>query len=227
MVSDDTEAVCTTPGGVGPMLFRIRSIREVARGMDVPRQARLAFETPRYLSPNATSSPRSGRASAVTLKSSRPMSNPRAIISELRSYLDDLASEVGKLQDQVERLQDKNEQLTQENKRLQQENKSLREEVTVVRLYQEVSEDEDVGEEPSSSVSRQALILYRELPAAFKFAEFFQIADQQDIDPAVAREALLQLLREDMLVQKGARIEKSEPASRRFEVEKHMQPSRL
>lgn len=154
------------------------------------------------------------------------MSKPRSIINELRSHLDDLATEVGKLQDQIERLHEKNEQLAQENTRLQQENKSLREEVTVVRLYREVSEEEDFEEEPGLSVPRHALILYRELPAAFKFAEFFQIADEQGIDPAVARDALLQLLREDMLVQKGARIEKSEPGAGQFEVQKHMQPSR-
>lgn len=155
------------------------------------------------------------------------MSKARAIINELRSRLDELAAEVGQLQDQVDRLHEQNEQLAQDNARLQQENKSLREEVTVVRLYREVSEEEDFGaEEPGQAISRSAFMLYRALPAAFKFAEFFQIADEQDIDPAVARDALLQLLREDMLVQKGARIEKSEPGSRRFEVEKHMQPSR-
>jgi FtsZ-binding cell division protein ZapB len=169
------------------------------------------------------------------------MSKSQSIINELRSYLDDLASEVGAMQDQIKELHEKNErlaqqttrlqqekeQLAQQNTRLQQENKSLREEVTVVRLYQEVSEDEDfTTEDGGPTISRHALILYRELPAAFKFAEFFQIADEQGIDPAVARDALLQLLREDMLVQKGARIEKSEPGAGRFEVQKHMQPSR-
>lgn len=148
------------------------------------------------------------------------MSDPESLIQELRTKLDELATEVSHLQEQVDELHDQNE-------RLQRENKSLREEVTVVRLYQEMSEEEEEAFPPESmsSIPRQALLLYRELPSAFKFAEFFQVADDQGLDPGMARNALLQLLREDLLVQKGARIEKSDPGSRTFEVEKHMQPS--
>lgn len=143
------------------------------------------------------------------------MNKSQVLIQKLRKNLKQLS-------DEVERLQEENEQLRRENK-------ALREEVTVVRLYQEMSEEEEeeMSVEAVSTIPKEAFSLYRKLPSAFKFAEFFQLADEEGFDPSAARDTLLHFLREEMLIQKGARIEKSEHSSRPFSIEEHMQPSQV
>ena len=110
---------------------------------------------------------------------------------------------MSQLLDEVERLREENEQLRRENK-------ALREEVTLVRIFQDVSEqEEEFPIEDPASIPREAYALYRRLPRAFKFADFFQLAERFGLDATTARDCLLYFLRQDMLRQKGARVEKS------------------
>lgn len=149
------------------------------------------------------------------------MSNPQALIQTLQDTLEELSEEVNRLQDEVDRMESENDQLRRENK-------SLREEVTVARLYQEMSQEEDeMTIEYPVAMPPDALELYRSLPSAFKFAEFFKQSDEQGLDSATARDTLLYFLREELLIQRGARIEKAEQRKRSFNIEEHMQPSRL
>lgn len=149
------------------------------------------------------------------------MSKSQALIQTLQDTLEQLSEEVSRLQRKVDRVESENDQLRRENK-------SLREEVTVARLYQEMSEEEDeMPVEVPATLPPEAFHLYRSLPSAFKFAEFFKQADEQGIDSATARDTLLHFLREEMLIQRGARIEKAEQKKRAFNIEEHMQPSRI
>jgi len=109
---------------------------------------------------------------------------------------------MNQLFDELERLQEDNEQLRRENK-------ALREEVTLARLFEDVSQQEEAFPlEDPTSIPREAFALYRRLPRTFKFADFFQLAERFGLDATAARDCLLYFLRESMLQQKGARVEK-------------------
>ncbi len=114
----------------------------------------------------------------------------------------------------MSQLLDEMERLREENEQLRRENKALREEVTLVRIVKDVSEqEEEFPIEDPATIPREAFALYRRLPRTFKFADFFQLAERFGLDAAAARDCLLYFLREDMLRQKGARVEKSERTS--------------
>lgn len=127
--------------------------------------------------------------------------------SDIQDLIDGVRHNIGQLLDEVERLREENEQLRRENK-------ALREEVTLVRIFKDVSEqEEEFPLEDPESIPREAFALYRRLPRTFKFADFFQLAERFGLDAGRARDCLLYFLREDMLRQKGARVEKSDAAS--------------
>lgn len=111
----------------------------------------------------------------------------------------------------MSQLLDEMERLREENEQLRRENKALREEVTLVRIVQDVSEQEDAFPiEDPAALPREASAMYRRLPRAFKFSDFFQLAERFGLEATAARDCLLYFLREDMLRQKGARVEKAE-----------------
>jgi regulator of replication initiation timing len=123
----------------------------------------------------------------------------------------------------MSQLLDEMERLREENEQLRRENKALREEVTLVRIFEDVSEQKEVFPiEDPASIPREAFALYRRLPRTFKFADFFQLADRFGLNPSEARDCLVYFLREGMLRQKGARVEKggtSNPAPSHMEPE--------
>jgi len=123
--------------------------------------------------------------------------------SDIKDLIEGVRRNMSQLLDEMERLREENEQLRRENK-------ALREEVTLVRIFKDVSEqEEEFPIEDSASIPREAYALYRRLPRTFKFADFFQLAERFDLDATAARDCLLYFLRKDMLRQKGARVEKS------------------
>lgn len=126
----------------------------------------------------------------------------------------------------MSQLLDELERLREENEQLHRENKALREEVTLVRIVKDVSEQEEAFPiEDPASIPREAFALYRRLPRTFKFADFFQLAERFELDATAARDCLLYFLREDMLHQKGSRVEKAEqqPTSRTARPDLHVQ----
>lgn len=121
---------------------------------------------------------------------------------EIQDLIDGVRRNMSQLLEEMERLREENDQLRRENK-------ALREEVTLVRIFEDVSQqEEDFPIADPASIPREAYALYRRLPHTFKFADFFQLADRFGLDPAEARDCLLHFLREGMLQQKGARVEK-------------------
>lgn len=139
--------------------------------------------------------------------------------SNVQELIDGVRQNMGQLLDEMERLREENEQLRRENK-------ALREEVTLVRIFDDVTRQEEAFPiEDPASVPRQAYALYRRLPRTFKFSDFFQLAERFDLDGAAARDALLHFLREDMLRQKGARVEKKNTPAEPASPTAQMQPS--
>lgn len=127
--------------------------------------------------------------------------------SNIQELIEGVRRNMNQLLDELERLREDNEQLRRENK-------ALREEVTLVRIFEDVSKREEAFPlEDPTSIPREAYALYRRLPRAFKFADFFQLAERFGLDAAAARDCLLYFLREGMLQQKGARVEKRGGAS--------------
>ena len=121
---------------------------------------------------------------------------------EIQDLIEGVRRNMSQLLDEMERLREENDQLRRENK-------ALREEVTLVRIFEDVSQQEDEFPiEDPASIPREAYAMYRRLPHAFKFADFFQLADRFGLEPSDARDCLLHFLREGMLQQKGARVEK-------------------
>jgi regulator of replication initiation timing len=132
---------------------------------------------------------------------------------EIQDLMDGVRRNMSQLLDEMERLRKENDQLRRENK-------ALREEVTLVRIFEDVSQQEEAFPiEDPASIPREAFALYRRLPSTFKFADYFQLAERFGLDPSDARDCLVYFLRESMLQQKGARMEKaggvssSDPAS--------------
>jgi regulator of replication initiation timing len=137
---------------------------------------------------------------------------------DIRELMEGVRRNMSQLLDEMERLRDENEQLRRENK-------ALREEVTLVRIFKDVSEQEEAFPiEDPESIPREAFALYRRLPRAFKFSDFFQLAERFGLDAAAARDCLLYFLREDMLRQKGARVEKLGGASESSNPTPQMEP---
>lgn len=138
---------------------------------------------------------------------------------EIQDLIEGVRRNMSQLLDEMERLREENEQLRRENK-------ALREEVTLVRIFEDVSQqEEEFPIEDTASIPREAYALYRRLPPTFKFADFFQLADQFGLAPGAARDCLLHFLREGMLRQKGARMEKSGGSFRSSNPEPKMAPS--
>lgn len=96
-------------------------------------------------------------------------------------------------------------------RRLQQENQQLRQEATIVRLYDDLAEnvepDDDVLADEPAVEDR----LYKSLPRRLTIREFFRRANDQGLEGEAARQVLVRLLRDKMIVQAGSRLEKSDP----------------
>ena len=128
---------------------------------------------------------------------------------DLSTFLRDIQGRLDWLFDEVDRLKE-------ENERLLRENKALREEVTLARLFRDIepaaepvrSEAEELFEAPPS-VSREVIQFYHRLPSSFNFADFFVTAEAQGVTSELAREYMLVFFRENMLLQRGTRIEKT------------------
>lgn len=139
--------------------------------------------------------------------------------SDMKDLIEGVRRDMGQLLDEMERLREENEQLRRENK-------SLREEVTLVRIFEDVSgQEEEFPIEDPAAIPQEAYALYRRLPRAFKFADFFQLAERFGLDAAAARDSLLYFLRKDLLRQKGARVEKLDRSSPASPSERRMQPT--
>lgn len=108
-------------------------------------------------------------------------------------------------------LLDEIAQLTRENRRLLKENEKLRQEITLLRLHQEGSSPtKGKQKEGATSVPHEALAFYEQLPPCLNFAMFFRQADSCGISSEQAKRYLLRFLREDMLLQKGSHIKKTD-----------------
>lgn len=127
---------------------------------------------------------------------------------------DQLLRKIERLEATVEALEQQSEKLEIERHELMAENRKLRREATLVRLY------EDLGSrssDPSNDVGvpQSARELYRALPVAFTFPQFFTLADQHGMDTPEARGCLRYLLKQRQLVQTGSRLTKQdEPPER-------------
>ena len=128
------------------------------------------------------------------------------------------------LQDRLDWLVKEVSRLQEENERLLKENKTLREEVTLARLFRDLEPTAEVrqalapsggGElfEPPPAVSWEAMEFYRVLPKSFTFAEFFQAAEGAGVAGNAARDYMLVYFRENLLQQRGTRIEKTQTAA--------------
>lgn len=123
------------------------------------------------------------------------------------------------LQDRLDWLVKEVTRLQEENERLLKENKSLREEVTLARLFRDLEPVPEAKETPApaaemfelpGAVSWEAMEFYRMLPRSFTFAEFFHAAERVGVSGDTARDYMLVFFRENMLNQKGTRIEKTQ-----------------
>lgn len=127
---------------------------------------------------------------------------PHSNMDDLEELIDGLRRRMGRLIQEVRRLRE-------ENERLKEENKSLREEVTLVRIYKSMENREEEFPTPRpDQIDPEAHELYRQLPEDFRFAEFFEIADEKGVRGDEARLFLLYFIRQGMLAQKGGRVEK-------------------
>ena len=104
--------------------------------------------------------------------------------------------------------------MQQENERLARENEQLRNEVALLRLYidtylQERTEATDAF----SSHHPEAWAFYRSLPESFSFSEFFDQAFLAGLTRNTLHEYLRTYYRENMMAQRGTRLEKTLPAS--------------
>ncbi|CAM3270685.1 hypothetical protein [Rhodothermus bifroesti] len=118
------------------------------------------------------------------------------------------------LQERLAWLQREVERLIVENERLREENRRLREEVTLYRLFQELQpQSKEELPELSAEMLRQAMEFLDRLPDEMGFSEFFDRAEQEGIESAVARDYLLTFLREELLRQQGGRLRKTHRAA--------------
>ena len=123
-------------------------------------------------------------------------------MENLDAFIEDLRRRMERLIQEVKRLRTQNRQLREENKR-------LREESTMVRIYKNMKERrEEFPTPPPSDVDPKAHDLYQQLPKDFRFAEYFDVADEKGLEGEEARVFLLYFIRQGMLEQQGGRVEK-------------------
>lgn len=129
--------------------------------------------------------------------------------SSTPSPTDRLLRKIERLEATIEALEHRAEKLEVERHELMAENRKLRREATLVRLYEDLGSrstdpSDDVG------VPQSARELYRALPVAFTFPQFFTLADQHGMDTQEARGCLRFLLKRRQLVQTGSRLTKQD-----------------
>lgn len=139
-----------------------------------------------------------------TRKESSPSLSSRDLVTYLSQQLAELKSVVSDLETDRETLK-------ADQQKLQEENQQLRRELTLVHLIEDLQSvvEEELEELPPTTASSPAQRFYDQLPARFRFARFFQMADEADLEMKQARRFLVRYLADEMLVQSGAYLEKT------------------
>lgn len=120
----------------------------------------------------------------------------------------DLKETFNDLQERLAWLSKEVEQLQEDNERLLGENRSLREEVTLARLFRDVDAAPE-GFGLPAVVPKMAHEFYDGLPEHFSFTDFFHRAGHFGLTVETAKDYLIVFFRENMLTQRGARLEKT------------------
>lgn len=113
----------------------------------------------------------------------------------------------------IDELRRENERLRDERAELLAQNRTLRREATLGRLYHDLDrrkKEKRASTSDTTSIPASAAELYHSLPIAFKFADFFRLASECDVDTATARRCLLYFLEEQLLMQTGSRLHKTD-----------------
>lgn len=125
----------------------------------------------------------------------------------------DLSRQLAELRALVADLQTDRDSLAADRRALQEENQRLRREMTLANLIENLQDlEEDLDDLPSPTGLSPAQRFYDQLPARFRFARFFQMADAADLEAKQARQFLVRYLADERLVQAGAYLEKGEDA---------------
>ena len=129
------------------------------------------------------------------------------------------ARATGTLAEIIDELRRENERLRNERAELLAQNLALRREATLGRLYQDLErrkKEKQASTPDTTSMPAPAAIpapaaeLYHSLPKGFKFADFFRLAAERNVDTATARRCLLYFMEERLLVQTGSRLKKTD-----------------
>lgn len=131
-----------------------------------------------------------------------------------RDVVGDLSQEIAELKAIVADLKASREVLETDHQRLQDENHQLRREMTLAHLIEDLQAvvEEELADLPSTEAPSPAQRFYDQLPDRFRFACFFQMADEADLEATQARQFLVRYLADERLVQAGAYLEKGEDA---------------
>lgn len=135
-----------------------------------------------------------------------------------------LRAENRQLKQEKQQLEDENRRLAQacegqyvEDRRLIEQNKEMREQLTLLRLYQEGKVPADLEhrvlkEALTRALSPEAADFFHALPSSLNFASYFSRADEHDLGEQEAKDLLLRLIQEELLIPKGHRLEKAHRA---------------
>ena len=125
-----------------------------------------------------------------------------------------LYERIARLHAVIQDLRRTSADLEADRQRLLEENRALRRRVTLSILIEDleatVTNERGNADTLEPSAPRPADRLYQQLPARFSFPFFFQVATGEQIETDAARRCLLHYLSEDMLVQSGAFLEKTD-----------------
>lgn len=113
----------------------------------------------------------------------------------------------------IAKLRRENDRLRNERAQLLAQNRALRREATLGRLYQDLErrkKEKQASTPETTSIPTPAAELYHSLPTGFKFADFFCLAAERNVDTATARRCLLYFMEERLLVQTGSRLKKTD-----------------
>lgn len=125
-----------------------------------------------------------------------------------------LVDEIERLKRTIRELRACSEDLEAERQQLLRENRQLRREVTLSRLIEDLEASiqsvNGMGPDDPEMAPPAADRLYEALPERFPFPNFFQIAEDVGLEASTARRCLIYFLREEVLLQTGARLRKPE-----------------
>lgn len=123
-----------------------------------------------------------------------------------------LYEKIARLHASVQALRRTSADLEADRQRLLEENRALRRRITVSTLIEDLERSiESVDPDGIDAIGPPpAQRFYRQLPERFSFPQFFQVAEDENLETATARHCLAHYLAEGMLVQSGAYLEKPE-----------------